>query len=519
MDLTLKQALTFGGLSDAVVVAGKDYLERKIKSVSILEIADPMVSQWASSDELYISSLYSIPNNLAAQKSVIQALSNCDCSGLVIGHLGLWFETLPSELVSFCEDLHFPLIVANPDKNYLEIINPIYNHLMNTRVTGEYFSLNAEMVNIVMTERNIYEALKKISAVADLAVSFFDYKRDCIYSNKNEPDKQKDSLLLNSTPYHFEHSIENRTVIPIYIYSQYQGSMIIDGSFDPLNLPDYIQSLKIAYSFLLFWRRQATQKRSDNLIDYLTLLINGDFHSEDSAVKALKLVGIDAGQLRYVVSIYRDISKEPSDERQLNTTIFMWLQERAKNIVRSNSNNNCVILRGNTLLLFLDDASSEKSFKQMCEELRQLFYNQKDLFVSIGISERTENILDFPQAYEQAVAAAKIGFLYFKNCNVVNFDDVWVLQHFFEMKNSKASSRAQKSLKRIIDADKQTNSSLLDTFRVLLECNDNISLAAARLYVHKNTVRFRRDKIIEILGENPFGFPQMLTYYVSMLLL
>ncbi|MBQ4652024.1 MAG: PucR family transcriptional regulator ligand-binding domain-containing protein [Oscillospiraceae bacterium] len=519
MDLTLRQALTFGGLSDAVVVAGKDYLDRRIKSVSILEIADPMVSQWASNEELYISSLYSIPDNLTAQKNVIQALSNCGCSGLVIGHLGLWFEKLPGELVSFCEELHFPLIVANPDKNYLEIINPIYKHLMNSGTSGEYISLKTEMINIVMTERNIYEALKKITAIANVAASFFDYKRDCIYSNKNEPDKQEDSILLNENPYYAGKNVDNRTVVPIYIYDKYQGSIVIDGSFDPIALPDYIQSLKIAYSFLLFWKRHATQRRSDNLIEYLTLLINGDFHSEASAVNALKAVNIDAERLRYVVSICRDVSKEPSDERQLNTTIFMWLQERVKNIVRSSSENNVVILNGNMLLLFLDDFKSEKAFKQMCEELRQLFCSQKDLYVSIGISERAENILDFPQAYEQAVAAAKIGFLYCRECCVVSFGDVWVLQHFFEMRNSKTSSRAQKTLKKIIDADRQTGSSLLNTLKVLLECNDNIAMAAEKLYIHRNTVRFRRDKIIEILGENPFSFPQMLTYYVSILLL
>ena len=58
MGLTIKEALKFGGLFGASVVAGKEGLDTPIESVSVLEVAEHNISRWVLKNQLYITSSY-----------------------------------------------------------------------------------------------------------------------------------------------------------------------------------------------------------------------------------------------------------------------------------------------------------------------------------------------------------------------------------------------------------------------------------------------------------------------------
>ena len=53
MGLTIKEALKFGGLFGASVVAGKEGLDTPIESVSVLEVAEHNISRWVLKNQLY----------------------------------------------------------------------------------------------------------------------------------------------------------------------------------------------------------------------------------------------------------------------------------------------------------------------------------------------------------------------------------------------------------------------------------------------------------------------------------
>lgn len=55
------------------------------------------------------------------------------------------------------------------------------------------------------------------------------------------------------------------------------------------------------------------------------------------------------------------------------------------------------------------------------------------------------------------------------------------------------------TLQKLIDYDSKNNSSLLETLEAYLNSGMNKSLTASELYVHKNTVKYRLNKIEEIL--------------------
>ena len=88
MALTVKEALKFGGLFGATVVAGDLGLSKQIESVSVLEIAESNISRWVLKNQLYITSFYAIFDNVEQQKIVIESLANHGCCGLVLCYVG-----------------------------------------------------------------------------------------------------------------------------------------------------------------------------------------------------------------------------------------------------------------------------------------------------------------------------------------------------------------------------------------------------------------------------------------------
>lgn len=523
MSLTLREALTFGGLWDAEVIAGREHLDREIKSVSILEVADPMVSQWASSDELYISSLYSIPTNITAQLNVLRALASCGCTGLVIGHLGLWFDALDPSVVALCEELHFPLIAANPKRNYLEILNPIYRRIMHWNPDkNQQQSLRDDINHIIMNERNIYEALKKISVISNLPISFFDSKYNCIYSNKNEPDKLRDRQMLEQQRSYLDQAemtkaVGNSIVVPVRLYDLYRGCIVMDADQKEGHFFHLADDLKLAYGFLLVSRPVAKNSHSEYLSEYLNRIIRRDFYSEESALGGASNLKIDIKKLRHLAVIQYIRSESETDEAyQLHITIFMWFYERLKTIIREYSQNNRILLREDQMIVFCEDFANNE-YARFQGQLLNLFCSQQDITVSIGIAERGGSVLDFPTAYEEALTAARIGYNFYGANQFTAYNDVWVYGQLDKLKKDDLARRmAEKRLEKIMEADNKSNMDLAVTMRTLIECNDDITAAAKLLYVHRNTVVYRRGRIIELLGESPFEFPRKLVYYISL---
>ena len=134
MALTIREALKFGGLFGASVVAGETGIDKPIESISVLEVAESGISRWALKNQLYITSFYAICDDASKQEVVIKTLIGCGCCGLVLCYVGMWVEQIDESIVELCDEAGFPLIQARADVSYIEILEPIIS-LLNEEST------------------------------------------------------------------------------------------------------------------------------------------------------------------------------------------------------------------------------------------------------------------------------------------------------------------------------------------------------------------------------------------------
>ena len=67
----------------------------------------------------------------------------------------------------------------------------------------------------------------------------------------------------------------------------------------------------------------------------------------------------------------------------------------------------------------------------------------------------------------------------------------------------------------IIEYDKSTNSKLLETFETYLDENCNIDKTSRKLFIHKNTLKYRLERIEKLLECDINDFQQLVKYEIG----
>ncbi|RBW69354.1 PucR family transcriptional regulator [Bacillus taeanensis] len=84
---------------------------------------------------------------------------------------------------------------------------------------------------------------------------------------------------------------------------------------------------------------------------------------------------------------------------------------------------------------------------------------------------------------------------------------------FQKLENNERDQLVHDYLKNVLD-DKE----LLESIQVYLECNQNVSMAAKKVFIHRNSLQYRVDKFIERTGIDVRTFSGGVTVYLTLLM-
>lgn len=121
--ITVKEALETDGLRNAVVLCGSNGLDRKLSTVTIMDI--PNIVDWLTGGELIISGTL-LPQCFS--RELVDAFLEKDVAGIVTKEK--FITGLDTELVKYCNSRRFPIILSDPSLNWEQIMNPITRHIV-----------------------------------------------------------------------------------------------------------------------------------------------------------------------------------------------------------------------------------------------------------------------------------------------------------------------------------------------------------------------------------------------------
>lgn len=183
--------------------------------------------------------------------------------------------------------------------------------------------------------------------------------------------------------------------------------------------------------------------------------------------------------------------------------------------------NFCIFLHDTEIIVILGNYESDKLHKfvdELMTHLNILMSNKKNNY-SIGIGKLTKSIRCLHKSYRQAKNIQKLQIknnidkscIFYSEMGIykllMNIDDEDILQEYYEH-----------SIMPIKDYDAKHDSSLTPVLRSYLKNNGSVKETADELFIHRNTVNYKINKIEELLNMNLSSLDARLQLTVGLML-
>ncbi len=153
----------------------------------------------------------------------------------------------------------------------------------------------------------------------------------------------------------------------------------------------------------------------------------------------------------------------------------------------------------------------ERIATNISDTLSSEFYTK----VNIGISTIVENLKDLARAYKEAQIALEVGKVFETEKNIISYENLGIGRLIYQLPTTLCEMFLQEVFKRgsLESLDRET----LMTIQCFFENNLNVSETSRKLFVHRNTLVYRLEKIRKITGLDLREFEHAITFKVALM--
>jgi carbohydrate diacid regulator len=141
--------------------------------------------------------------------------------------------------------------------------------------------------------------------------------------------------------------------------------------------------------------------------------------------------------------------------------------------------------------------------------------SNEQIQVKIGVGQFHEGMPGFTESYRQAVQTLNSGLKLSPQNHLYMYEDYYLPVFLLSASEKGLTGILQPFYKILMERD--VKGELTESLRALIDTNGDMNKAAQRLFVHRNTLRYRLDKITEITGKDPRKTTDLLHLYLSFL--
>lgn len=504
MDFKLQDVIKLGGFAECRVVAGHEGLHRRIDSITVLEVLE--VAKWVKGNELILTSLYAVKDDVDAQQTLIERLHASGATGLAIkpSH---FVNEISEEIITTGNRLNFPIIEIPEHIKYLDIMAPIMHVIFDKKVvlqedveraTKILDELSLENQGIEEYAQNIAFIVKNdITIESELPTvgSFLNGKE--LESLQYEKKKE---LTIVQRPLQMKRFIEGEemdcVVVPIIVEGEYFGNITSWGQYDQ-HLPADLAILEKAatlLSFELLKRKVKLDIEQQYESDFMRELLFSHNIREKSVIEW-------GGQYRFTKSHHYACLLFSVHDTKTGTKQYQILKSyKLTNILKKIQTDALVGAIRNGICVILpitEDVDIMKMAHEYYDQIIGQIGSTYHLFLGIGRAEL--GVKGIQESFLQAEKA-----LYFSEKatglnQISSYDGLGVYRLIYSVKSDvELKSFFNETIKNLVVVDK--SSELLQTLKVYFEHNEVLKDTSDALFIHVNTLKYRLNKIEELTG-------------------
>ncbi len=540
MAFTVSDALKIQPLSRARVLAGMEGLHRPLSYVNVMEVPD--ILKWVRSDELLLTTLYPMRDMTISPRQLVRELSQRNLAGIAV-KIGRYVESVPDEMIEAAQSERLPLLELQPDISFNDIINSLLSAILNAQANKLQLSqeIHQRFTDIVLAGGGLNEIAQNLAILVHSPTLILAPDRHVLASSEaSDSDgllarlitQRGERQLLESSELtengkatktatttrrilHIGGESLTCAVRPIRVGTTLYGSIIVLLGQQELDAGISMAVDHAATVAALDIMKQQAVLNVERRFqaDFLDDLLSGRLQSREAIFTRANALAwnLDRPALVLVIEFHRIGSETPRRWRHHASyrRDGMRLIDVACASLLKFDRSAILWERSDSLVAVLSEPCTKhtptaihQSSMQMAQQISQeLCALGGEHCASIGVGRPCSDPLKLHISYEEARQALIIGAKVWGQGAITHFEDLGVYRilHHHQDK-AELDAFAEEMLGKLIEYDRKRNTDLVETLDVLMDCNLNISVAARRLYLHYNSLRYRLQKIEELIG-------------------
>jgi len=524
--MLLKDLLQIPALQNARLAAGAEGLYRSVSSVNMMDT--PEIIQALKPDELLLTTAYAVKEHPEPLDALISHMSRTGCAGLAIKTKRFLAE-IPSSVIEEADRLRFPLLELPLEYSLGEVLNGALSSILQNKTEELSYALDTHhtFFNLILNGEGLSEIVDKLAQLIASPIVILGSKLELVsLSSTVKPNIH----LLNRW---IAQAAKQQLTQGVYRIHQTQPS---DGAryvfLQPIPTPQrpgyiiafsnegemrklHALALEQAANVLGFelLKAQAVKDRARRFkIEFFTELVQGEMDSEQEIIHRGKQYGLFPADSMLCIVCGRDgeegagIGQEHGEaERRARENDHLY-HSLAKEFGRLGMpyvlftlKDKCIALLSAKELL----GSSEDGKLKLSQQLTGIserLAGREEISLSYGISAPINKLTDIPNGYKQALDAYRLG----RSHNKQRFVQYYHTKELADLLRLIPVDDLQEFMQETFETwsgiDEIEQREWRKTLRVFYDNHGHIGETAKGLYIHRNTVLYRLNRIEQLTG-------------------
>src|SRR5690625_3660423 len=500
--LTVSDILTRPNFENTEVIAGKGGLNRTIRWVHIIEI--PEMGPFVNGYELVLTTGVGWKENEVLSLTLLQQLIDKNASALCI-ELGPYIPFVPEETIELANQYQFPIIIFKEEVRFIEISQDLNGLLMEShnQMVVKLEAISNQFNRLLLSTDGFNKILRLLYQSLDVQVVYQPVENEPQFFPPLTSSENKLKIMERVASAEQQSVMNNPSTSalkPVEALGNKFADLIILSNHHELSELDYLvlDRAATALSQDHFRRLYVEEKRNHEENQWILKWLHGDHNKEEIlqflsehepaldprgctvCICTIYLINKHVDLTHYSM-IFNKIFEQQgfcsfvSTER--NKLIFPLINKRKSEDWKERLSSSIQQIKENELIK--RETSIEVNFGiGKLYELDQLHFSYQEAKETLYV----QNKVDYESIFYEDLYVYRL---------ILNLNKKMNLQMFID-----------DYLGAVFSYDKQHNGEMFETLKILLELNGSRKEAAARLFIVRQTLYHRIEKLKELLGND-----------------
>lgn len=513
--MTVEELLELPTIKGLKLISGNLGVHREISTVTVVDTPDGF--QWLKGNEVVITTTYALEKTPNAFLDFISKLLSRNISALIVKS-DRYIKVIPENAKKLCDEKALPLIYCPAIYAFADIINTTLSGIISKQAEQlkESSKIHESFLELAINDRSIHQILQTLSTLIQEPTAYVDTVFHKVYFSENVSE---DSLYLKGLSYEIilNEYREKYQCIDVVNKEQKFGYIMLLSDRSDRTYPDTdsnIYKTAIEYASIVIILRMQI-RISNRMIEekYYSsfvgdLMLNNVKTREEINTRA-HLYGwdLDGGGFVAIIDInnikkyyLRDLDTGTNEKLQkytdriFDTSIKCIKQAFPSTIYYSQSDFIAFLITGKL------PVSARKTLADTFSQIQHSLLNAVPFTISMGVGMYVDDIINIHNSYQQAKQVIQTVYQIQQFNRLFFYDQIGIYRLLFSISsNNEAIEFCDKYVKPLQQYDDQHHANLIETLQSIINCGWNLKLASEKLFLHYNSVKYRFQKICDLL--------------------